>query len=342
MNIASRVRPSLALTAMLAGLLAASCASEAPPAPLPPAPIPPAAPPPPPVALSKDLVDAAGVYRAYIRRVSTISPAFPNGPAVEQSLVVAAAYEPKQFLKGMIAYAALVALQDSNFVAGVRTYGVDPVQRKSMAARLAADPNYAAAMPGAASAAGLVVNALNADGAKVRDVGNRVKQAAYDVQHQDWSKAAVPNAPARLAQAKALSASPLLPPEEETKILAEAVRGSEAKGAPLIMGSGAPVTPPFTGVVSRGLAIAAIAALGEGGEGGTALVQGLNEDTTGGFCLNLAKLNLYQCLSVAKPYYEDVFCLGQHILIDTGQCLAKVAGSPPLATAAAATPVATK
>ena len=43
-------------------------------------------------------------------------------------------------------------------------------------------------------------------------------------------------------------------------------------------------------------------------------------------CLNMSKLNLYQCLAVAKPHYEDVFCLGQHILMDTGRCLIRGAG----------------
>jgi hypothetical protein len=40
----------------------------------------------------------------------------------------------------------------------------------------------------------------------------------------------------------------------------------------------------------------------------------------------MAKLNLYQCLAVARPHYEDVFCLGQHVLEDTGHCLMKGAG----------------
>jgi hypothetical protein len=40
----------------------------------------------------------------------------------------------------------------------------------------------------------------------------------------------------------------------------------------------------------------------------------------------MAKLNLYQCLAVAKPHYEDVFCLGQHAMIDTGHCLMKGVG----------------
>jgi hypothetical protein len=343
MKTASRAHAAHAIAATLAALLLASCANEAPPpAALPPAPVPPAAPPPPPVALSNDAINAAGAYRAYVARVTALPGGFSNGEAVQSSIVVAAAYEPKQFLKGMIAYGALVALQDANFVAGVRTYGVDPAQRKQMAARLAADPNYAAAMPGAASAAGLVVNALNADGGKIRGLGAQVKQAAYDVQTQAWSKAAIPNAPARLANAKALSASPILPPEEETRKLALAVRGSEATGAPLISVAAGSVSPPFTPVVSRALAMAAIAALGEGGEGSDTLMKGLAEESTGGFCLNMAKLNLFQCLAVAKPYYEDVFCLGQHILIDTGQCVAKAAGAAPVTTAAAASPVAAK
>ena len=44
-------------------------------------------------------------------------------------------------------------------------------------------------------------------------------------------------------------------------------------------------------------------------------------------CLGMTKLNLYQCLSVAKPYYEDVFCLGQHVLMDTGQCIGKMSSN---------------
>jgi hypothetical protein len=40
----------------------------------------------------------------------------------------------------------------------------------------------------------------------------------------------------------------------------------------------------------------------------------------------MSKLNLYQCLAVAKPHYEDVFCLGQHVMMDTGACLMKGVG----------------
>jgi hypothetical protein len=72
--------------------------------------------------------------------------------------------------------------------------------------------------------------------------------------------------------------------------------------------------------------VAALAALGEGGDANDAQVESLLNESSGGFCLNMSKLNLYQCLAVAKPWYEDVFCLGQHVLIDTGQCVAKEVG----------------
>jgi hypothetical protein len=39
----------------------------------------------------------------------------------------------------------------------------------------------------------------------------------------------------------------------------------------------------------------------------------------------MAKLNLYQCMAVAGPQYEDIYCLGQHGMSDTGQCVGTAA-----------------
>jgi hypothetical protein len=328
-----KLSPRLVLSALTAIALA-SCAAESPPPPPPPLPVavvPPAAPQPPPVALSGAVIQAAGAYRAYMRRAADISPAFNDGQAVEQSLISGVSYEPHQFLRGAIAYGALVALQSPQFVAGVRTYAVDPVGRSSLAARLLADPNYAAALPSADGAAGMVTAALMADAERVQHAGVLVKQAAYDVQHQAWSKGEVAGRDARLANAKAMSAQPVYAPPEEVAQLSAMVGG----GASSV--SGAPLAPPYTAVVSRALTLAALAALGEAQDDGA--LQSLFEERTGDFCLNMAKLNVYQCLSVAKPYYEDVFCLGQHILLDTAQCVAKVAGVvTPVAVAAVAPP----
>ena len=115
--------------------------------------------------------------------------------------------------------------------------------------------------------------------------------------------------------------------------MAQLSAGAAAAGQPRLLEASAPVPmgPPYTPTVLRGLAIAALAALGEAGTGNDAVVQTLLNDPAGSFCHNMAKLNLYQCLAVAKPYYEDAFCLGQHILIDTGQCVMKGSGVAPAA-----------
>jgi hypothetical protein len=77
------------------------------------------------------------------------------------------------------------------------------------------------------------------------------------------------------------------------------------------------------------LAIAAIAALGGAGdEVFESSIQPLLSEPTSAFCLNFAKLNLFQCLAGSKPYYEDVFCLGKHAVIDLGMCVMQAAGSP--------------
>jgi hypothetical protein len=36
----------------------------------------------------------------------------------------------------------------------------------------------------------------------------------------------------------------------------------------------------------------------------------------------MAKLDLYQCMAVAGPQYEDIYCLGQHAMLETATCVA--------------------
>lgn len=323
---ASRRNPLLFAAIALAAAVA-GCAQE-PPKPTPVALAPPPPPPPaPPVTLSARVVEAASVYRAYVRRVSQISPSFTTGPQVEDSLTSAEGYEAQQLARGMVAYGALAALQDPAFVSSVRTYAVDPDGRRALAERIVADPYYVAALPGAATAAGLVISTLNGDSARLRRAGELIKQFAYDVQRQPWSKRDVTDPQGRLARAKSASAAAMTPAPEDVEALKAAVNGADPKVAPKTLAvSGEASAPPYTPVVSRALAVAALAALGEGGDDHDAQVVALLSEPSGGFCLNMSKLNLYQCLAVARPWYEDVFCLGQHVLIDTSQCITKDAG----------------
>lgn len=304
-----------------AALTVAACETPAPPAPVAVAPPAPVAP---PLTVAPRVIELASAYQTYIRKASNISPAFNDGSAVHASMRAGAAYEPKQLATGQIAYAAVVALQDPTFVAAVRSFAADPATRARVRDAILRDPAYVVGFKGSDTAAGLVVAALNGEGARVRGVGQLVKQAAYDVQHKAWSKVKIPTPELRLAEAKTLSTVVIMPATDDTARLGSAALGT----APLPL-TGTALPPPYTQTVIRGMAVAALAALGEGGAQNTQYIEALMDDPTNARCLRYSKLNLYQCLAVAKPWYEDVFCLGQHVLIDTGQCIADAAGSPP-------------
>lgn len=312
-----RPRTAASVAALVLSAVLAGCAAPAPPPPPPPAPVAVI----PPVSLSPRVVEQAAAYRAYVTRASAIAPTFSGGEEVAQGLKTGAAYEPGQLLRGAIAYGAVVALQDPAYVAGVRKFVGDADQRRTVAYEIMKDPAYAVGFEGSASAAGLVMNALGGDGRKLLETGRSVKQAAYDVQHQSWSKAEVPARDSRLALAKQLSATPGLGEVAETSRLQLAVTGSAPMGL-----SPESASPPYTPLVIHSLAIAALAALGYADDASLAQVMPILAEPTSSGCLNMSKLNLYQCLAVAKPHYEDVFCLGQHVLMDTGHCLIKGVG----------------
>lgn len=294
----------------------AGCAAPAPPPPPPP---PPAAP---LVTLSPKLVELASAYRRYMISTIGLTPDFADGAAVARSLQVGAAYEPNQMVRGAIAYGAVAALQDKAFVENVRVFAKDPESRRKVAYELLRDPAYAVGLGSSASAASLVIAAIGGEGQRLYDGGKAVKQSAYDIQKQPWSKADVAERPARLAMAKSLSSSAMMGDVAETARLQQASTGAATLGlAPA--GSGA---PPYTPMVTRALAVAALAVLGEAGDANLEQVMGLMVEPNVGMCLNASKLNLYQCLAVARPHYEDVFCLGQHVMMDTGRCMIRAAG----------------
>ncbi|KQY29387.1 hypothetical protein ASD21_05850 [Caulobacter sp. Root1455] len=313
----TRTRAALTAIAVVAATLLASC--ETPP---PPPPVVAAPPAPPPITLSSSIVEKASAFRGYMQRAGAIGATFENGEQIQSSLKIAVAYEPKRFLSGATAYAAVLALQDPTYVASVRAFAADPTQRQQVINQIISDPAYAVGFKGSDTAAGLIIDTLGADGLKVYTAGKAVKQAAYDVQRSKWSTLPVLDRDGRLAYAKTMSATPGLADSADIAVLQQASSGA----VPLVI-TPRSAPPPYKPLVIRGLAVAALAALGYAGDDKLTLIDAVMAEPASAMCLNMAKLNLYQCLAVAKPHYEDVFCLGQHILIDTGMCVIKASGA---------------
>jgi len=275
------------------------------------------------VTLPREVVEAASAYETYLRNAAAIGAGFRSGEAVNQAMNVGEAYQPKQMEEGVIAYAALIALEDERFVRGVQrsAEGGDGARE---ADALLADPAEVTQIPGAQGAGALVGAVLRQEGVQLFTVGQTVKQSAYDVQHQAWSKQAVPDPQVRLARAKSLAATAMIPAPEDVSRLLQSAAGFRGRRAADDQNPGG-ATP----VIQRGLALAALAVLGRATDE-PRLTRLLSEGGEAN-CMRMAKLNLYQCLAVAGPHYEDIFCLGQHALMDTGQCVAASGGQSAIA-----------
>jgi hypothetical protein len=253
----------------------------------------------------RGLAVQASAFESFMRRARTIDAGFSGPSDVTQALQTGAAHEPHELEAGMIAYAAMAALQEPRFVAAVRAdRAKGEPQRGELARRLTADPQSALALPGGEAAGARASGALYAQGSALSTDGERVKHASYSVQRQAWAKVKVPDAAGRLSQVKHISQAGYQPRREDPVELEMALARSETRS-----GASSPV-------VSRGVALAALTVLGEDGR-----AKGLMSEPRTGSCLRMAKLNLYQCLASAGPHYEDIYCLGQHAMIDPGQCV---------------------
>ncbi len=284
-----------------------------------------------PPVLADYVVRQASAYATYMRHASAISSVFPDGPSVGVALRIGAHSEQHQLQQGVVAYAAIVALQDPTFVSAVRAFASHASTRDQMIGYILADPSYVMTLGGHDSAAGLIVATLNGQAAQLKAAADKVKQMSLDIQlKSQWSKKPVPNPDQRLMDIKQLSGDPI-PADDD---LRTQLQQAESGTSPMPV-SGTPVAPPYSQAVTRGMALAALAILGKAGDGNMDYVMPLLVNDNDGYCFNMSKLNLYQCLSVARPYYEDIFCLGVHAMNDTSQCVAGEIGHPsPAATAA--------
>ena len=278
----------------------------------------------PSVALARVVVESAQGFADYMQRASAMHPDYVDAAGVSRALRAGGVYEAGQLQEGAVAYVALAALQDRAFVQAIGELGRDPQLRPALTLKLIADTRAVLQTPGANAAALRAAAALGRLGGSLYSSGAAVKQSAYDIQHSPWSRLSVVEPEAALAEIKTRSTV------RETL----ASDGGQALLASLVQlrqGGGADGSGRLTPVVARGLTLAALAVLGEAGEEHADRVHALLTEASSAQCLKMARLNLYQCLSVAGPNYEDVFCLGQHAMMETARCVADASGWSPAA-----------
>jgi hypothetical protein len=286
---------------------------------------------PPPIALSDSIAQSAATYLAFTRDVQTIQGGFADAESIQAALRRGSAYDPAQLSRGMIAYASIIALQSPEFLAGVRQYGGDPLVRQKVISDIMADNEYVTLLPGSQAAATLIMANMKVEIDALSASANSIENDAYAIQARSdprraWATAHVADRASRLESAKTLSGQTMLPSAEESARLFAAANN----GSSLALVSGETRRPPYPPAVNRALSLAALAALGAAGDNAKASTDALQEEPANQFCLSMSKLNLYQCLAASRPSYEDIFCVGRHVMRDLATCTRASAMPAPI------------
>jgi len=273
---------------------------------------------PPTVSLNSNVIQEAAVYLDFTRDMATLRGGFSDAGSIQNALRRGAGYDARQVSRGLVAYAAVLALQSPEFVAGVRANARDRASRNALVDRIVGNPASASSLPGADAAAGLIIATLEADVRELRDAADSVENDAYAIQadgRRDWARVAVPDRESRLNAVRDLSRPSFAPAAEAARLSAAALSGSG-----LGVTADRRRAPPYPQSVENALALAALALLDGAGENARANTDALMYDRASLDCFESSKLNLFQCLAASRPSYEDMFCLGRHVVRDLGQC----------------------
>ena len=320
------------------------------------------------IAATADVRSAISAYAAYHTDVTTLRGSrIANDADLEGALNRVAQHNRDALTRGWVAYGGMTAAQSPAFVQGVRDaaqyYGRDAVIWA-----ISADPRYARGLRGGNEATRMLLDAATADGARIVSVADRYREMAYELQRQRWANAVAPGQEARVQRIRALgrtgspatavpdTVSPRLtvatlslhPTTDPTSFGGRRFWDAVQGGSEVVEVSSTPVTyqwrldGPRGEAVDRMASVAAMQALDANDSAHASAISALMNDPRSRDCLEMAQLQLYQCMSAARFRYENAFCLGQHGLRDVGMCISNVAqpdtsAMTPLAGAAAAT-----
>ena len=191
------------------------------------------------------------------------------------------------------------------------------------------------------------LTAVNADSRRLIGAAAFVKEQAYSLQASGWAKGRVGNSQAKATNlfastqsgipARGALVQAMQSPEINT-VLEQAGRSGAPSVWESVTGAASTIRVPsaVAGLgqshgVARGkepiadriTTLAAYRILNADPSVAGSMQKAMSERETQG-CLNMANLNLQQCVAAALKHYEVPFCIGEHALADVGKCIGKV------------------
>ncbi|MHA7900927.1 MAG: hypothetical protein ACX94B_13780 [Henriciella sp.] len=293
------------------------------------------------------LANAAALYATYQSDVTDVkSNGFTSARDIENSLNNLGGHNPEQLTQGWMAYSALVAAQNPEFRAAVLDiegyYG-----RDVMMTGMQNDVRYARTLSGGNAAVNQALTAVKADSSRLIGAAAFVKEQAYSLQGSGWAKGRVGNSQAKATNLFASTQSGIpargaMLQAMQSPNINTVLEQAGKSGAPSVWESvsGAASTIRVPSAVSnfgqanriargkepiadRITTLAAYRILNADPSVAGSMRQAMSERETQG-CLNMANLNLQQCVAAAHKHYEVPFCIGEHALSDIGKCIGKV------------------
>lgn len=290
----------------------------------------------------RELLPDLIAYAAFHSDLSDLSTMqITSAGDVDAALGLAARHDRDALVRGWLSYAADVAAQSPEFVASVRAaerrYG------RSTMTRITSNRSFVRRLPGSADATRLVLAALAADAARAASVAERHRGLAYSLQTKPWGGAVAGEPEQRLARIRALGRpggfAPAISESSAARLAASAAASPAASDAAfggrlfwdaVFVGPSAPApssppphwraeeTRPET--LDAILSVAALRVLGAQQTQASAITYFLRDPSAVG-CVQIARLQFYQCLSATRFVYEGEYCLAQHALHDMAMCI---------------------
>lgn len=297
--------------------------------------------------LSDPLSRAAALYATYHGDVTDVKTnAFRSAGDIETSLSNLGGHNPDQLSQGWMAYSALVAAQNPEFRASV--LDIDGYYGRDMfVTGLKNDPRYARTLKGGSQAVASSLAAVDADSERLAGAAAYVKEQAYSLQSAGWAKGRVRNASARADRlmastrvgipARANMLRAMSSPDINGVLVEAGKSGSPSVWESVSSAASTIRVPAFTAslkpqkriargkepIADRITTLAAFRIIGADATSAQPMRVAMKDRETAG-CLNMANLNLQQCVVAAHNHYEVPFCIGEHALADVGKCIGKV------------------
>jgi hypothetical protein len=297
------------------------------------------------VAPADPLRSAAGDYAAFHGVVADLRSApIGSGDDLDSAMDrLTAYYVHDRLVRAWIAYTAMIAAQHPEYLDDVRELA-DYYGAQAAMSGLLYDPTYAISFTHADTAEASVVDAIERDSAGIREVSDRYRAAAYDLQSTRWAQARSGDRRDRLSALASAGSGPMVPLSNDFLMsldtgLEGVVPASALYEHPEIARMGAYTTPqlsltvgdaaidPDRDRIGRILSVAALQAISSDPSQSSELVDALLSDPVVERCLTWARLDLQQCVAAGHFKYEDSFCIAEHALLDVSRCLGVTAAT---------------